>query len=173
MMKVRAVSAALLALVTLAAPAASADAPSADVARGRHLVELMSCSVCHSPRDPKSKAPIPGNFSGGTNGRHEAGIGVYFAPNLTGDKATGLGAWTDDQIKDALLKGVRPDGRELATVMPWKAYQRYLRQDEAIAIVAFLRTLKPVRRKAPDPVGIGQKSPSPYYRLVPAGTVDP
>lgn len=160
-------------LLVVAASTANAGAPAVDVDRGKHLMDLMSCSVCHSPRDPKTKAPIPGNFSGGTNGRHEPGVGVFFPPNLTGDKDTGLGAWTDDQIKDALLKGVRPDGRELATIMPWKAYQRYLRQDEAAAIVAYLRTLKPIRRKAPDPIGIGQKSPTPYYRLVPAGTVEP
>lgn len=164
---------ALFALSVLGVPAANAGAPAEEVARGRHLVELMSCAVCHSPRDPKTKAPIPDNFSGGTVGRHESGVGLFFPPNLTGDKETGLGDWTDDQIADALLKGARPDGRELSTAMPWKAYQRYLRKDEASAIVAYLRTLKPIKHKVPDPIGIGQKSLLPYYRTVPAGVVEP
>jgi mono/diheme cytochrome c family protein len=163
----------VLALTALALPAASADAPAETVARGRHLVELMSCAVCHSPRDPKTKAPIPGNFSGGSIGRHESGIGLFFPPNLTGDKKTGLGNWSDEQISNALLNGARPDGRELSAVMPWKAYQRYLRQDEAAAIVSYLRTLKPIKHKVPDPVGVGQTSPLPYYRTVPAGVVEP
>lgn len=172
-MKIRSTRAAVFALLTLAVPAANADAPTTDIARGRHLVELMSCAVCHSPRDPKTKTPVPGDFSGSTIGRYESGVGVFFPPNLTGDKATGLGGWTDNQIADALLKGVRPDGRELATAMPWKAYQRYLRKDEASAIVAFLRTLKPIKHKVPDPIGIGQKSPLPYYRMVPPGAIEP
>jgi mono/diheme cytochrome c family protein len=164
---------ALVALSILGVAAANAGAPAEEVARGRHLVELMSCAVCHSPRDPKTKVPIPGDFSGSMVGRHESGIGLFFPPNLTSDKKTGLGDWTDDQIADALLKGMRPDGRELSQAMPWKAYKRYLRKDEASAIVAYLRTLKPIKRKTPDPIGVGQKSPLPYYRTVPAGVVEP
>lgn len=170
-MKVRTV---LVIMSAFAAAAAQAGAPGGDdVTRGRHLVELMSCAFCHSPRDPKTKAPIPGDLSGAAIGRYEAGVGVFFPPNLTSDKETGLGGWSDEQIVDSLLKGVRPDGRELATVMPWKNYKRYLSKDEAAAIVAFLRTLKPIKNKALDPIGVGQKSPLPYYRSVPAGVVEP
>ena len=164
---------ALLALIVLTFPAAHAAPPADAVARGQHLVDLMSCAVCHAPRAPKTNATIPDNLSGSNVGRYEHGVGVFFPPNLTSDKETGLGNWTDDQIADALLKGVRPDGRELSTVMPWKNYKRYLKKDEATAIVAYLRTLKPIKNKRIDPIGIGQKSPATYYRTVPAGVVEP
>ena len=72
-----------------------------------------------------------------------------YTSNLTPDKETGLGNWTADQIKNAIMKGVRPDGTVLA-VMP-SNYYTVLTQRDADAIVAYLRSLKPVKNAVPAP----------------------
>ena len=64
----------------------------------------------------------------------------------------GLGAWTDDQIISAFTAGVRPDGRRLAPIMPWQGLS-HLTADDAHAIVAYLRSLPPVKNAVPGPFG--------------------
>ncbi len=140
-----------------------------EVARGRYLATVGNCGICHSPRDATNR-PIPDTLSGGTVGRQQKGAGVFWGPNLTNDKETGLGAWSDQDIIQAFRRGARPDGRELSPVMPTEAYV-LLTDADAKAIVAYLRSLKPVKNKVLDPVGVGQKSPKPYYGVKPAGEV--
>jgi hypothetical protein len=71
--------------------------------------------------------------------------------NLTADNQTGLGAWTDDQIKTVLTKGTRPDGsRMLPFPMPWPSYGS-LKPADIDAIVAGLRSLPAVSNSIPAP----------------------
>src|SRR5271168_2891984 len=77
----------------------------AQVARGKYLVGIMSCTDCHTPghffgKEDKSK------YLGGSDvGFAVPGLGVFVGPNLTPDKNTGLGDWTSEQIATALMKG--------------------------------------------------------------------
>src|SRR5579883_499295 len=105
-----------LALGAALAGSASARAPSALVKRGDYLVNtIMTCGNCHSPKGPQGD--IPGKqFSGGLSW-DEPPFKVT-APNITEDKDTGIGAWTDDQIKHLLRTGERPNGVPIAAVMP-------------------------------------------------------
>ena len=73
------------------------------------------------------------------------------ASNITQDKETGIGSWTDEQIKKALRKGERPNGVHLAAMMPSDFYE-ILTPSDLDAIVAYLRTVKPVKQKVPDPI---------------------
>lgn len=57
------------------------------------------------------------------------GLGVFHGPNLTPDKETGLGSWTQEQIVKALQTGQTPDGRELAPIMPWRAFANLSKAD--------------------------------------------
>jgi len=83
-------------------------------------------------------------------------VGVFVGPNLTPDKETGLGNWTTAQIVTALQTGVLPDGRVLATIMPWPAFAKLTKADaEAIAI--YLKSLPPVRNRAAGPFGPDEK----------------
>ena len=66
-----------------------------------------------------------------------------------------LGGWTDAQIIKAITTGERPDGRKLAPVMPYENLKD-LKADDAAAIVAYLRSLPPVKNKVPGPFGAGQ-----------------
>ena len=69
--------------------------------------------------------------------------GSRVSANITPDPETGIGRWTDDQIGAALTRGVRPDGGLLSPIMPWP-YWAAMKPADRNAIVAWLRTLKPV-----------------------------
>jgi hypothetical protein len=93
-------------------------------------------------------------------------LGVFYGPNLTPDKETGLGAWTDEEIITAIQQGKRPDGRVLAPVMPWHAFAN-LSTADVKAIVAYLRSVPPVRNKVPGPFGPKDKPTSFVMKIVP------
>jgi hypothetical protein len=73
--------------------------------------------------------------------------GVSISANLTPDAETGLGRWTDAQIKAAITAGVRPDGTKLAPPMAFDFY-RNISERDLDALIAYLRSLKPVRHAA-------------------------
>jgi hypothetical protein len=74
-------------------------------------------------------------------------FGTWTSPNITPDKGTGIGNWTDDQIIAAVREGVRPDGSKLYPIMPYMNFN-VMTDDDAKALVTFLRTLKPVDRQS-------------------------
>ena len=125
------------------------NAHAQSVERGSYLVNtIMTCGNCHSPKGPP--AAIAGkDFSGGLTW-DEPPFKVT-APNITPDKETGIGDWTDAQIKTMLLTGKNPSGVQEAEVMPTKFYP-ILTPGDLDSIVAYLRKLKPVKNKVPDPV---------------------
>jgi mono/diheme cytochrome c family protein len=124
--------------ITKPVPPSSVD----PVKRGEYLVRLANCRTCHSPTTKGQE--IPERFLAG---------GVFFTtpfgsfptPNITPDKETGIGAWTDDEVKAVLTQGKRKSGVQvIANLMPWWLY-RNLTDDDLNAIVAYLRSLKPVK----------------------------
>ena len=114
--------------------------------RGDYLVNtIMTCGNCHTPKGPP--AAIAGkDFSGGL--RFDEPPFDVTAPNITPDPNTGIGNWTDAEIKKALIDGVRPNGVPLAPIMP-SGFYAILTPDDADAIVAYLQSLKPVGNKVP------------------------
>lgn len=150
----------------IAAPTLRAD--DADVGRGRYLVTIAGCNDCHTPGYFLGK-PDEARYLGGSDvGFDVPGLGIFHAPNLTPDKETGLGGWTDEEIATALQKGVRPDGRVLAPPMPWRAFAN-LTHSDALAIVAFLKSLPPVKNRVPGPFGAGEKPTSFVMKILPPG----
>ncbi len=145
--------------------AAAAHAATDQVARGRYLVEFGGCNDCHTPGHFTGKHD-PRTLGGSDVGFGIPGVGVFVAPNLTPDKLTGLGAWTDQQIANAITRGMRPDGRRLSPIMPWKGFAHLVPSD-VMAIVAYLRTLKPVVHQVPGPFGPGQTPTVPVMAIVP------
>src|SRR5256885_13440907 len=126
-------SAAAAALVLAGVPTSWAFAADPVVERGKYLVNIAGCNDCHTPGYFFGK-PDMARFLGGSEvGFEIPGLGVFHGPNLTPDKETGLGAWTDAQIATAFTTGRRPDGRELAPAMPYRAFADLTKQDvEAI-----------------------------------------
>ncbi len=152
----------------IAALASTASAQDDPVARGEYLVNLGGCHDCHTPGYFLG-APDMERYLGGSDvGFEVPGLGVFLGRNLTPDKETGLGNWTDDEIATALTTGERPDGRVLAPVMPYHAYARLTGEDVA-AIIAFLRSLDPVNHAVPGPFGPGEAVPTFILRTLPPG----
>ena len=83
------------------------------VERGGYLVNtIMACGNCHSPRDAEGKLIADRAFSGGLAFNTPAFITT--APNITPDKETGIGSWSDAEIRHALVEGTRPNHGRLA-----------------------------------------------------------
>jgi mono/diheme cytochrome c family protein len=139
----------LTALVIAAAAFAGAASADTSVERGAYLVNtIMTCGNCHSPKGPPDVVAGK-DFSGGL--RFDAPPFDVTAPNITPDKETGIGAWSDDDIKKLLRTGRRPDGVPIAVAMPTGFYD-IITDSDLDAIVAYLRTLKPVNNKVPAPI---------------------
>lgn len=118
--------------------AAQAETP---VERGRYIVEMIgACGNCHTFFGPDG--PDESRHLAGGNPIEEHGMKAI-PPNITPDIETGIGSWTDAQIIRAFREGVRPDGRVLGPPMPFPLY-RDISDGDAAAIVAYLRTVKPV-----------------------------
>jgi mono/diheme cytochrome c family protein len=110
------------------------------VAKGQYIFAVAGGCACHT--EPKKEAnvgarpfPIP--------------FGKVYSTNITQDKETGLGAWTDQQIQDAIVKGVRLDGSKMLPVMPFEKYSG-MAQEDLKALIAYLRTLKPAKKATPE-----------------------
>ncbi len=121
------------------------------VQRGKYLVQTIGCAGCHSRYREDDLGIIEGTqFSGGLTFNLYP-FGKFVTRNLTSDKETGLGNWTDQEIKRAFTQGISRDGRKfLPFPMPWTAFAS-LREDDQNAIVAYLRTIPPIHHKIPDP----------------------
>ena len=160
---------ALVATVALCTPVAVAVAADPDaIERGKYLVTIAGCNDCHTPGYFLGK-PDMARFLGGSEvGFEMPGLGTFHGPNLTPDKETGLGGWTDAQIVTALQKGARPDGRMLAPIMPWHAFASLTPQDTQ-AIVAFLRSIPTVKNKVPGPFGPTETPSAFVMKIVPPG----
>jgi mono/diheme cytochrome c family protein len=128
-------------LIGIASGAASGEKL---VERGAYLVTTIgACGNCHTPRD-KAGHVLPGMALAGGFEFDEASIGHVVGPNITPDPETGIGKWTEAEIVTALRDGKRPDGTIIGPPMPIPAY-RQLSDQDAAAIAAYLRSIKPVR----------------------------
>jgi len=132
--------------------------------RGTYLMRgIVACGNCHTPKDG--------------SGRELAGGFVIEAPpfravasNITPDRETGIGTWSDQEIVDAIRNGRRPDGRLLGPPMPFEDYRKMSDRD-ARAIVAYLRAVKPVSNKVE--ASVYRMPLPPTYGPTVAGVVAP
>jgi len=127
-----------------------AEAKANPIKRGEYLVNSLACVLCHSPVDDQRRM-LPGmRLAGGVLFRIEP-YGDFVTGNLTSDKETGLGNWTDDQIKTVITKGTLRDGtRLLPFPMDWGSFAT-MQPSDIDAIVKYLRTVPPVSNRVPAP----------------------
>ena len=161
---------ALLAIIAMLTSPARAD--DAQVARGKYLATIGDCIDCHTPGYFFGKPDMTRYLGGSDVGFQVGDLGVFVGPNLTPDKETGLGAWTPEQIATALTTGVRPDGRILAPIMPWRALANMTNPD-VLALVAYLRSLPPVSHKVPGPFGMTEVPSVAVMKIVPPAEAAP
>jgi mono/diheme cytochrome c family protein len=152
-----------LAVFTVALSLAWPSAADETVTRGEYLVRIMDCGGCHTPGALFGKPDMSRYLGGADAGFELPGLGIFYPPNLTNDE-TGLKGWSEAEIMTAIRTGMRPDGRELAPVMPWHSYAA-LTDEDALALARYLKNTKPVSNDVPDPVGPGQKAPLPYLTM--------
>lgn len=138
---------AMLALSILSFGMSGAAGAETLLERGTYLMKsIVACENCHRPETRDGK-PTPGMELAGGHIWDGKPFTTY-APNLTPDKETGLGDWTDAQIITAIREGKRPDGSIIGPPMPVVLY-RGISDRDVRAIVAYLRKLKPVKNKVP------------------------
>ena len=173
----------LLAAATLSATAllTASTTPKAEtpglIARGRYLVTFGGCNDCHTPLKMTSKGPVPDLdrcLSGHPEGTKlpppelkpgpwfaaTAGMtawagpwGISYAANLTPDKDTGMGIWSEQMFIKAMRTGKHMGyGRQILPPMPWQDIGS-LSDEDLKAIFAYLRSIPPLRNHVPLPVG--------------------
>ncbi len=108
------------------------------VARGAYLVKAADCAACHTV--PGGKA-----FAGGL--AFHLPFGTIYTTNITPDRETGIGGWSDDDFVRALHEGIAKDGSHLYPAFPYTSYTG-LSRDDAVAMKAYLFSLPPVRAPA-------------------------
>jgi len=115
--------------------------------RGRYLMNsIVACGNCHTPRGPDGQVIAGRELAGGVEFAEQPFTAR--APNITPDRETGIGAWTDAQIGRAIREGVRPDGTLIGPPMPFQFY-RGIADSDLRAIIAYLRQVPPVRNAVP------------------------
>ena len=136
------------------APTEAIEATPERIARGKYLSEtVVGCVQCHSEFDFEHYTipEVPGSeYAGGfCFDKEVAGFpGKVCAQNLTPDKETGIGAWTDGEILRAFREGVSRDGHALFPMMPYP-YLRTMSDEDAKSVVVYLRTLPAVKKETP------------------------
>jgi mono/diheme cytochrome c family protein len=109
------------------------------IERGRYLVAAGDCYACHTPQGGKP-------FQGGR--AIETPFGVIYSANITPDRQTGIGTWSDNDFYRAVHEGISIDGSRLYPAFPYPYYTRVKRED-VDAIRAYLQTVEPVRNAPP------------------------
>ena len=137
---------AILAIVLLCTASASGRAQAAEptaemIARGKALTNAGDCASCHTA-DPAKP------FAGGK--RIDTPFGGIYSPNLTPDRDTGIGAWSDGEFYRAVREGVARDGSRYYPAFPYPNFTKLIR-DDILAIRAYLATLTPFRNTPPPP----------------------
>jgi mono/diheme cytochrome c family protein len=156
-------AATVFSIVALSAIAASPVIAQDKLRRGEYLATIMDCGGCHTPGALTGQPDQTRHLGGSDVGFRIPNTGIFYPPNLTPDD-TGLGGWSEKDIMAAVRTGVRPDGRVLVPVMPYHKYGK-LTDADAGALAAYLKTLKPVRHKAPSIVGPTEKATAPYLTV--------
>lgn len=118
---------------------AAGPLPPGDASRGAYIVQANGGCGCHQGQ--------AGAFAGGQ--KFEGPFGVVYARNITPDKETGIGNWTDEQVAGAIRTGMDNQGKTLFPVMPYPYFSGMADQDVA-DLVAFLRTLPPIKNAVPE-----------------------
>jgi mono/diheme cytochrome c family protein len=109
------------------------------IARGEYLAKAADCMVCHTTPGGKE-------YAGGLG--FKLPFGTLYSTNITSDKDTGIGNYSDQDFLNAMHRGVRRDGARLYPAMPYTSYT-YVSDEDALAIKAYLFSLPPVRAVAP------------------------
>ena len=128
-------SAAILTLAVLTSTSQANDL----VNKGQYIFHLSNCYGCHTDIENDGQALAGGRVM-------DTQFGTFFTPNITPDKQTGIGNWTDQQFSQAVRSGQAPDGTHYYPTFPYSAYKNMTDADIK-ALKAYIFSLKPVTQK--------------------------
>src|SRR3569832_203170 len=160
--------------------AGNSDSVKQVLERGEYLANyVVGCMDCHSKRDfTKFSGPVVPGTEGGGGFVFDEKIGLpgkIPARNITPDNETGIGTWTDDDLIKAMTQGISKNGDTLFPIMPYPNLNRMSKAD-LMSIVAYIRTLKPIRNKVPTRqlmIPIAMAYPGPILQPSIDGNVRP
>ncbi len=109
------------------------------IAKGEYLVHAGGCITCHTEESEDAVA-LAGGYA------LKSPFGTFYAPNITPDKETGIGNWSDDDFLRAFREGTNPEGDAYFPAFPYTAYSG-VSQDELLAMKAYLFSLEPVHKE--------------------------
>ena len=135
---------------TAPAPNIKVDASPSRIARGKYIYMLSDCDGCHSPanRQLHDNPPVEGLQAAGQLFPDPTAPGRIVVSNITPDRETGIGNWTDGEKIRAIREGISRDGHMLFPIMPYPHF-RHMSEDDVQSLVAYLNTLPPVRNSLP------------------------
>ncbi len=115
------------------------------IARGKYVFTLANCTGCHSPHNYRlqDSPAMEGKLASGQDMGRMDGLDIR-VPNITPDKDTGIGTWTDGEKIRAIREGINKDGKVLFPMMPYSSY-RHMSDDDVQALVAYLNSIPPIR----------------------------
>jgi mono/diheme cytochrome c family protein len=126
------------------------EPPVGTIERGSYVTKMFVCQECHSPRTAGGGYVQGQLFQGGGLQWPMPDGHLLIAPNITPDRETGIGAWSDDEIIRAVRTGVARDGRQLNPLMPYLTAYHDMTNQDAKDLVRFLRTVTPAKRTWPS-----------------------
>lgn len=125
--------------------AALASFGEGDASRGEQVFWAAGCASCHAAPGAEGDAVL--QLGGGE--RFKTEFGVFVAPNISQHPTDGIGSWSVEDLANAMMRGVSPDGRHYYPAFPYTSYARMKPADIA-DLYAFLKTLPEVEGKAPE-----------------------
>ena len=130
--------------------------------RGKYLVEgVVGCFDCHSKFDNKApEGPVLISPKGAGSVFLEEGEMRVVASNITPDKETGIGNWSDDAVARSIREGIGNDGRALFPIMPYGEF-RHMSDEDLASVIAYVRSAEPTPSQLPK-----THLPFPLSRLV-------
>jgi mono/diheme cytochrome c family protein len=134
------------------------------VAHGKYLVHALDCYACHSADFKKLDVAHPersAGYLGGGNQLLDLERRPIYSANLTFDTQTGIGRWSEGDFLRAMKQGIRPDRSVLRyPMMPMVD----LRDDEVLAIYAYLKTVPVIRNEVPRAAPAAASAEDPGLR---------
>ncbi len=123
----------------------------ADLKNGEYIYHAGGCGSCHSaPASAKCDDPKSSDKRVLSGGRClVTPFGIFFMPNISPDRETGIGGWSNIQFVNAMMRGVSPTGAHYYPAFPYTSYQR-MRYADVLDLKAFLDTLPAIKSRAPD-----------------------
>lgn len=118
---------------------------SGDAARGERIFYAGGCTSCHAK--PGAQGDEALQLAGGLE--LKTPFGTFVAPNISSDPNDGIGAWSAEDLANAMLKGTSPDGSHFYPAFPYASYAR-MQPSDIGDLHAFMKTLPAVAGKAPD-----------------------